>query len=335
MISKIVEMVNALTRYTHILFSLFNERLLASLSFDCKLARALDGFLYSSIRIIVINMNLHFEQSLIRSLVVLLILLTPTLLIAQQSEIKISTPEQIKAEFDSIPCKNKDRLSAVKTLFEKMGAPASDIAIDKYKNGVENLIVRKLGTSQEKIIIGAHYDKVVDGCGAIDNWSGIVSIAHLYRSLKDLPLKKTVLFVAFGEEENGRIGSRAMANAITKDQVAQYCEMINIDSLGLGAPQVADNLSNRKLGAFAVDMANQMKLTFSRVNIDGDADSSSFLAKKIPSLTISGLNNEWADILHTGKDQPSKVNTVGVYLGYRLVLALVVSLDSLPCGEYR
>jgi hypothetical protein len=280
-------------------------------------------------------MKLHFRQSLTNILVVLFILYAPTSLSAQQNEIKISTPEQIKAEFDSLPCKNEDRLNAAKALFEKMGAPASDISIDKYKN-VENLVIRKQGISQEKIIVGAHYDKVPDGCGAIDNWSGIVTMAHLYRSLKDVPLKKTILFVAFGKEEKGLIGSRAMADAITKDHVAQYCEMINIESFGLAAPQVADNMSNKKLSQFAADLAKEMKIPFGRANIEGaDADSSSFIAKKIPALTVHGLSDEWPSILHSRNDQSPKINPDSVYLGYRFILALAVRLDGSSCSEFR
>src|SRR4030095_6437012 len=101
--------------------------------------------------------------------------------------------------------------------------------------------------TDEKIIVGAHYDKVADGCGAIDNWTGIVAMAHLYKTLKEIPLNKTVWFVAFGKEEKGLIGSRAMTEAIKKEDVAQFCAMINIDSLGLTAPQVLRNLSNPKL----------------------------------------------------------------------------------------
>ncbi|HEX8175891.1 MAG TPA: M20/M25/M40 family metallo-hydrolase [Pyrinomonadaceae bacterium] len=280
-------------------------------------------------------MKLDFRQSLTSILITLLFLSVPTSLSAQQSGITISTPEQIKSEFDSVPCKNEDRLSAAKALFEKMGAPASDISIDKYKN-VENLVIRKPGISQEKIIVGAHYDKVSDGCGAIDNWSGIVAIAHLYRSLKDAPLKKTILFVAFGKEEKGLVGSRAMVDAITKDQVTQYCEMINIDSFGLAAPQVADNMSSKKLSEFTAALAKEMKMPFSHASIEGaDSDSSSFIAKKIPALTLHGLSNEWPSILHSQNDQSSRVNPDSVYLGYRLILALVVRLDSLSCGEYR
>lgn len=283
----------------------------------------------------MINMKLYFRQSLTDILVAVLFLFAPTSLSAQQNEIKISTPEQIKVEFDSVPCKNEERLNAAKALFEKMGAPASDIAIDQYKN-VENLVIRKQGISQEKIIVGAHYDKVSDGCGAIDNWSGIVTIAHIYRSLKDVPLKKTILFVAFGKEEKGLVGSHAMVDAITKDQVAQYCEMINIDSFGLAAPQVAENMSSKKLSQFTADLAKEMKIPFGRASIEGaDADSSSFIAKKIPALTLHGLNNEWTSILHSRNDQSSKVNPDSVYLGYRLILALVVRLDSSSCREYR
>ena len=265
----------------------------------------------------------------------LLLLLTLVSSATQSTRVSISTPEQIKAEFDSVPCNNEERLSAVKALFERMGAPTADISIDKHKN-VENLVVRKQGSSQEKIAVGAHYDKVAEGCGAVDNWTGIVTVAHLYRSLKDVPLKKTILFVAFGKEEKGLIGSHAMVDAINKDQVAQYCEMINIDSLGFAAPQVADNMSSEKLEALTAETAKEMKMPFSHASIgNADADSSSFLMKKIPAVTIHGLNNDWPSILHSRNDQPSKVKPISVYLGYRLVLALVVRLDNTGCNEYR
>jgi len=254
---------------------------------------------------------------------------------AQQNTIKISTPEEIKAEFDSVPCKDGERLAAGKALFEKAGAPASDISIDKYK-GVENFVIRKQGTTAEIIVIGAHYDKVPDGCGAIDNWTGIVALAHLYATLKNVTLRKTIIFVAFGKEEKGLIGSRAMVDAIPKDQLGQYCAMINIDSLGLSAPQVLDNASSKKLRELAEEIAKEMKIPFSYASVgNADADSSSFVRKKIPGLTIHGLNNEWSSIIHSRNDQISKVNPVSVYLGYRLALALVSRLDAASCAAYK
>ena len=254
---------------------------------------------------------------------------------AQSGDASIATPEEIKAEFDSVPCNDSERLQAVKALFEKMGAPASEIRIEKYKT-VENLVVRKAGASEEKIVVGAHYDKVAEGCGAVDNWTGIVTIAHLYKSLKDAPLQKTILFVAFGKEEKGLVGSHAMVEAIAKDELPQYCEMVNIDSFGFAAPQVADNMSSKKLGVLTADLAKEMKIPFNHASIAGaDADSSSFLARKIPAITLHGLSSDWRSVLHSRNDQPSKIKPASVYLGYKLALTLVVRLDSSACNAYR
>ncbi|HVG33500.1 MAG TPA: M20/M25/M40 family metallo-hydrolase [Pyrinomonadaceae bacterium] len=252
-----------------------------------------------------------------------------------QEGLKISTLEQLGEEFSSVPCKNEERLAAVKALFEKVGAPASDISIDHFKD-VDNLVVLKRGTSTEKIVIGAHYDKVANGCGAIDNWTGIVALAHLYRSLKDVTLKKTLVFVAFGKEEKGLIGSHAMVGAIKKEELSQYCSMVNIDSLGLGPLQVADNMSSDKLGDLAAELALKMKVPLSRIVIENaDADSSSFKGKKVPALTISGLNDDWRSVMHSSNDQPSVVNPTSVYLGYRLILYLLAHLEDSACTAYK
>src|SRR5215510_14762346 len=79
--------------------------------------------------------------------------------------LRISTIEEIRSEFDSVPCKNGDRLKAVKALFEKMGAKPEEIVVEKVR-GVENVVIRKASAngSAEKIVIGAHYDKTPDGC---------------------------------------------------------------------------------------------------------------------------------------------------------------------------
>ena len=248
---------------------------------------------------------------------------------------KLSSPEDIEKEFATVPCEDKDRLAAVKALFEKAGAPADAIRIDTYDD-VENLVVVKPGESAEKIVIGAHYDKTADGCGAIDNWTGQVAISHLYRTVRDVRFRKTLVFVAFGREEKGLVGSRAMTRAIPEDKLAEYCAMINIDSLGLGPPQVADNMSSKAMGAFAGALAKEMEIPFAHASIGrADSDSSAFVAKKIPAVTIHGLNDDWRTILHSGNDQAAKVNPVSVYLGYRLALAMAVRLQQAACNAYR
>jgi acetylornithine deacetylase/succinyl-diaminopimelate desuccinylase-like protein len=256
---------------------------------------------------------------------------------AASSGVRLSTPDEIKSQFDAVPCKDKERLGAVRALFEKMGAKPEEIVIEK-KGGVENLILRKAGTgdSLEKIVIGAHYDKAGGGCGAIDNWTGIVAIAHIYRTLKDAPTKKTLLFVAFGREEEGLIGSSQMAGAIKKEQVAEYCAMVNVDSLGLAMPQVADNMSIKTLEALAAAIAKEMEIPYAHATIaGGNSDSSSFNQKKIPAVTIHGMTNDWPKILHSSNDQAARINHASVYLGYRLAAAMVSRIDDSDCQAFR
>ena len=254
---------------------------------------------------------------------------------AQDPATTLATADDLQKDFASVPCDDKDRLAAVRALYEGAGVPASDITLDQHDD-VENLIVVKKGASPEKIVIGAHYDKTSAGCGAIDNWTGQVALTHLYRTLKDIPLKKTLVFVAFGREEKGLIGSRAMTKAMGEDEIAQTCAMINIDSLGLGPPQVADNMSSRKLARFTGELAKELEIPFAHASIGrANSDSSSFVAKKIPAVTIHGLNKDWSSILHSKHDQPDKVNAASVYVGYRLALAMIVRLDASACDAYR
>ncbi len=94
-----------------------------------------------------------------------------------------------------------------------------------------------------------------------------------------------------------------MVKTIKKEEVEQYCAMVNIDSLGMAAPQTPENLSSKLLVNRVAELAGRMKIPFSKVTINGaDADSNSFIGKKIPAVTISALGDGWEKILHSSKD---------------------------------
>jgi len=254
-----------------------------------------------------------------------------------REEIKASTAEEIKTDFASVPCKNEDRLGAVKALFEKMGAKQEEVSVEKFKSA-DNVVVRLPGNGEpaEKIVIGAHYDKTADGCGAVDNWTGIVAMAHIYRALKTVPHKKSLLFVAFGNEEKGLYGSSAMVGVIKKEEVTNYCAMVNIDSLGLAPLHSPLNMSSGKLIDLTKGIAKEMKIPFSYAPLPrADSDSSSFIRRKIPAISILGLGCCWQEILHTKNDQVDKIKQENVYQGYRLAMALIARLEESPCQAFR
>jgi aminopeptidase YwaD len=88
------------------------------------------------------------------------------------------------------------------------------------------------------IVVGAHYDSInkqsdpmVFAPGADDNGSGTTTVMELARVLADVPLRKTIIFMAFSAEEVGLVGSKAAAqefvNAGTDIEI-----MYNFDMVG-------------------------------------------------------------------------------------------------------
>lgn len=255
---------------------------------------------------------------------------------AQPSKLKISTEADIKADLELGPCAGaKERREAVKKLFLKMGAAESEIVYEKLDE-TENVVVVKKGKTAETVVIGAHFDKMGAGCGIIDNWTGIVILTNLYRTMKDLTTRKTYKFVAFDKEELGLLGSAAMAGAIPKEKRADYCAMVNFDSFGFSYPQALGNISSESLINLAAEVSEELKLPFSKAGIElASSDSESFRTRNIPAIGFHGLNNRWKNYLHTQNDNLSQVNTQSVYFGYRHGLAFLFKIENKPCDEFR
>ncbi len=250
--------------------------------------------------------------------------------------IKFATEVEIKEQIAATPCgKNAERLSAVKELFLSAGASTEDVKIEKIKD-VENVVVVKKGKTAETIIVGAHYDKTHDGCGAIDNWSGIVILANIYRTLRPLDTNKTYVFAAFGREEEGLIGSAAMAKQIKKEDRPSYCAMVNFDSYGLALPQAMSNISSSSLIKLAETVSKDMEMPFGRASIRlASSDSASFLDRDIPAISLHGLSGRWQEYLHTAADKVANVNIGSVTVGYRHGVYFLAKLEASPCDAFR
>jgi Zn-dependent M28 family amino/carboxypeptidase len=250
-------------------------------------------------------------------------------------DVSYSTEEDLSADVALSPCKNDDRVGAMRELFTRCGATSENsklVEAGKYKN----FVVTVPGSGSGTVVIGAHYDKVKDGCGAVDNWSGVTLVAHLYKTFHQMQPKRTFIFVAFGGEEEGLKGSRAMADEIPKPERSSYCAMLNFDSFGLGRPQIIDEISSPKLTTFVAKIAEESKIPFyaTRLGI-GDSDSTSFKRTGIPSVTLHGLSSEWNKILHTDKDKTSAILPASLYAGYVLALNVMKKLDVYDCAALR
>lgn len=85
----------------------------------------------------------------------------------------------------------------------------------KFLKAVEynNVIAQKSGLSDEIIVVGAHFDTVIGSPGADDNASGVAVLLELAHLLQKVRLTKTILLVAFANEEPPFFRTEAMGSA--------------------------------------------------------------------------------------------------------------------------
>jgi len=121
-------------------------------------------------------------------------------------------------------------------------------SFDYYGRICNNVICRKPGVADpdNTIVVGGHYDSINQDSdpnyyapGADDNGSGVAAVLELARVLKDIPLKKSVMFIAFSAEEVGLVGSYvAASNLYYSGTKVEF--MLNFDMIGFTADAQPD-----------------------------------------------------------------------------------------------
>jgi aminopeptidase YwaD len=194
----------------------------------------------------------------------------------------------------------------------------------------------------ELIIIGAHYDHLGRGGegsgslaptsgeihhGADDNASGTAGVLELARLFTTQKPKRTIVFMAFGGEEEGLLGSNYYVNHPLLP-LANTVAMINMDMIGrmkdrrLSIGGVGTAKEWRDIMAADTDKSFQLTLTEDGF---GPSDHSSFYAKQIPVLFFwTGTHNDY----HKPSDTFEKINYDDEALILKMVARIVNQLDT-------
>jgi len=107
-----------------------------------------------------------------------------------------------------------------------------------HKKSIQNLILEQSGQNkpEEIIVIGAHYDSVLDSPGADDNATGIACLLELIRMLHHYNNNRTLRFVAFTLEEPPFFGTEQMGSQVyaksCKENEEDIVAMIALEMLG-------------------------------------------------------------------------------------------------------
>jgi len=176
---------------------------------------------------------------------------------------------------------------------------------------------------KEILIIGGHYDHIgpyktkkfeQDSIynGADDNASGtagVMVIAKAICSMKEKP-KRSILFVAFGGEELGLVGSTFYCkNPLFP--LENTVAMLNMDMISRNDPEVVHIVASKKSPDMTAinEKENEkigMKLDYGQDEYIKSSDQAPFLDKKIPALFFfTGITK----VLHTPKDEADTIDS--------------------------
>lgn len=224
-----------------------------------------------------------------------------------------------------------------------LNAKASlNVDLDVERRTVRNVAAYLPGTTNEYVILGAHYDHLGLGeqyslapgqkgtvhPGADDNASGTAGVLELARHFAGLPKpRRGILFMCFAGEELGLLGSEYYVEHPLRP-LTDAVAMINMDMIG--------RLRDRKVYVGGIgtgstfgpilDAATQeTNLTVDRSETGGygASDHTSFTAKQIPTLFFfSGLHSDY----HKPGDTWDKINTAGAVAVLEEVAAVTVRL---------
>ncbi len=248
---------------------------------------------------------------------------------------------QIKRGVANALLKGKTVTQLEKELAEKM-APASyevgtvvksRVALEQVKVKTQNVVAVLKGTvyPDEYVVLGAHYDHLGYGGwgsgsrkpdlheihnGADDNASGTASLIELAEYFGTSPHKpkRSILFMAFGAEEMGLLGSKFFTSHPLID-LKKIRIMINMDMVGRLNPQskgltVGGTGTARGLEEAITKMARGRDFKFKASPEGfGPSDHASFYVKDIPVLFLfTGSHEDY----HTPTDDVDKINFKGM-----------------------
>lgn len=190
----------------------------------------------------------------------------------------------------------------------------ANVDLERLVKTVHNVTAYLPGTTNEYVIIGAHYDHLGLGGqfslapsmtgqvhpGADDNASGTSGVIELARYFSKQPKQKRgILFLTFAGEELGLLGSAFYANN-PQISLENAVGMINLDMIGRpkgGKLFIGGSGTGTTFKAILDQLAPkhpELKVDYADGPQAGSSDHTSFIAKRVPALFFfSGLHSDY------------------------------------------
>jgi hypothetical protein len=208
---------------------------------------------------------------------------------------------------------------------------------NRFNTNSGNVFGRYPGLTEREIVIGAHIDSAGPEIpGANDDGSGIAVMLEVARVLCQQPHHSTLVFVAFGGEESGLVGSYHFVENYPLDNVALMLQldMANDDSpltIWMDTRQhqtprwlVSESIDIfHSLGYRNIDYATHFQ-SFNNAMDGAGSDHQPFMKKGIPAIAfVSDITVP----IHTRNDSVENFKIDGLERSGKLILELVKKFD--------
>ena len=208
------------------------------------------------------------------------------------------------------------------------------IAVTEEKTiRTQNVVAEIRGTlrPEEIIVVGGHYDTVLEVPGAGDNAGGTAIVLELARVFKERGSKRTMRFVAWGCEELGLLGSREYAKRLREtseaDKKADEEATTELDNTvlclnldvhgGLIGTNSAKVLGPPELAAAVKLLSKEKGVVFSVSEAVYSSDGTPLSAVGVPSVSLS-RDTPTNLLMHSREDEekwlsPEALRTHGAF----------------------
>jgi hypothetical protein len=187
-----------------------------------------------------------------------------------------------------------------------------------------NVIAIKRGTVRPNqfVLVGAHYDSINEDAvcgkapGANDNGSGAAGVMELAKAFSGFKTEASIVFVAFGGEEEGLFGSTKLAKSMVSSKpfanlkASNMISFINLDMISYYDSWYGVIIEGSKATApqrAAVKTLSNLVSTYTDLDVEisyeyADADHEPFLDRKMPGALL--IEMDWGEYpgYHSAED---------------------------------
>ncbi len=212
-------------------------------------------------------------------------------------------------------------------LVQNAGAPARlKIVSARRESTGSNVIGRRRGNSDKKILVCAHYDTKRGTPGAMDNAAGISALLLLAWYLKEVETEHNIEFVAYGGEDSWFPGDALYIEEYPPENITA---VINIDGIGMKESNTA--IAFFECPERLVDMVMNTAKRYGNFVPEQfyESDHGFFwpLGIQTLALTTSSYMDLLGKVVHTENDRPDIVDNRKIEQTAGLVRDIILMLD--------